>query len=57
MRPAARPFEPSPKAHSVYEKLDLFYCGLHDLISTQDYGGGLYRVTKGLSEIRDEVRR
>jgi hypothetical protein len=43
--------------HWVYEKLDLFYRRPHDLISTQDYDGSLYGVTKGLSEIRDEIRR
>jgi hypothetical protein len=44
-------------AHSVYEKLDLFYRKLHDLISTQEYGGRLCGVMKGLGESRKEARR
>jgi hypothetical protein len=49
--------QPCPGAHSVYEKLDLLYGRLHDAFGTQDYGRSLFGVTKGLREIRDEVRR
>ncbi|MGA2658283.1 MAG: ribulokinase [Verrucomicrobiota bacterium] len=52
----ARVFQPSPKAHEVYQALYRLYRTLHDAFGTQQPQGNLYGVMKELIEIRNQAR-
>jgi L-ribulokinase len=53
----SRVFQPSPKAHEVYQKLYGLYRLLHDAFGTQQWNGNLYGVMKELIEIRNQARK
>jgi L-ribulokinase len=52
-----RVFQPSPKAHEVYQQLYKLYHTLHDAFGTQQWNGNLYGVMKELIEIRNQARK
>jgi L-ribulokinase len=53
----ARVFQPSAKAHAVYQQLYPLYRTLHDAFGTPQPAGDLYGVMKELLEIRNRARR
>ncbi len=52
-----RAFQPSPKAHAVYQRLYALYRRVHDAFGTQQAGQPLYGVMKELLAIRSEARK